>query len=195
MGCDIHVKTYLWSNVESRYIDMFEVLEGYDFFYERSRFEDIVGDRFYDLFGAFGCESRSNYPELDCLHYGIPEFLKGSTLQRILLQRGSGDFGFVWCILKELNGSILRYNRALGDPDLFYRNDPEDEAYLDYKEGCYTKKEFADFHKNVISGMKDIRKRIRNIRKTFTDPYSRFVDGDECYFDVDKTVFFIWFDN
>ena len=86
MGCDIHVKTYLWSKVENRYIDLFEVLESWSIASEHTDFPDIVGDRHYDLFGTFGHSGRSYYPAMDCLYYGFPPFLRGSTLEKFLTE-------------------------------------------------------------------------------------------------------------
>ena len=194
MGCDIHVKTYLWSKVENRYIDLFEVLESHDIGSEHAEFPDIVGERHYDLFGAFGHDGRSYYPAMDCLHDGFPPFLMGSTLEKVLTETRSGYFGFVWCLLPELSKSIPRYNRALADPELYYRNDPETDQYLDYKDGLFTKEEFRKYNQNVINGLKEVRKRIlklkRAVRNSFWNRITR-----ENLFDVEKTVFFVWFDS
>lgn len=194
MGCDIHVKTYLWSKVENRYIDLFEVLESWSIASEHTDFPDIVGDRHYDLFGAFGHSGRSYYPAMDCLYYGFPPFLRGSTLEKFLTEPRSGYFGFVWCLLPELSKSILRYNRALADPDLYYRNDPETDQYLDYKDGLFTKEEFRRYNQNVIDALKEVRKKVLKIRSAVLE---RFKNGEtgENLFDVEKTVFLVWFDN
>ena len=111
MGCDIHCKTYLWSRVENRYIDAFEIMETYPIKNENV-IPDIVGDRFYDLFGAFGNTARSYYPEMACLKDGIPPFLSGSTLVKFLELQG-GNFGYVWTFLPDIKKETLRYMKML----------------------------------------------------------------------------------
>ena len=193
MGCDIHVKTYLWSKVENRYVNLFEILESQDIGSEYTEFPDIVGGRHYDLFGAFGHNGRSYYPALKCIHPGIPQFLRGSTTE-LILDQTSEYFGFVWCLLPELSRGILEYNRALADPDIYYRNDPESEPYLDYKKGHFTKDDFRKYNQNVINGLKEVRKRILKLKRAVCNHFWNRITGENL-FDVEKTVFLVWFDN
>jgi len=193
MGCDIHVKTYLWSKVENRYIDAFEFMEAYSIKTE-SIVPSIVEDRFYDLFGAFGNTVRSYYPAMKCLRYGIPPFLKGSTLVKYLDLQG-GNFGYVWTLLPELKKETLRYMRMLKDPEIYYENDEDSDPYLDYKKGLFSKKDFEKENCNVISGIREIRKKVRIIEKNLSTDWAFDKKTITSLFDAKKTVFFIWFDN
>lgn len=194
MGCDIFNKTYLWSRREKRYIDSYDILVRYDI--EISHLiPDIVGDRFYDLFGAFGCRSRSYYPEMSRLNYGIPPFLEGTAFGKMVSAPDTGNFGFCWIFLPDLKVSIDEYNAKLRDPELYY-SDKECEQYLDYKDGFFSKEEFEKENLHVIDGLENVRKRVVQVETDLTSETSAW-RKDEIMEEVDvgKTVFFIWFNN
>ena len=79
MGCDIHFSVFVYSKSVEQYISINEII-GLTYLCDSYA---IVGDRYYDLFGAFGNTVRSYYPIMTTLHEGVPSHLLPKTSEHI----------------------------------------------------------------------------------------------------------------
>lgn len=200
MGCDLHNKTYLWSKVENRYVDAFDLMIAYDI-EKASTVWDLVPDREYDIYSAFGrpmmnCpEFGQPYPEMGRFKVGIPNLLVGTTFGKLVGSSGSGNFGYRWWLLPDLKAEIPRYVEILRDPELFFE-DKENECYLDYKAGMFTRERFEEFNRDAISGMERVLERISSIETILSsDTGSWTRDEISEAIEPEKTVFFFWFNS
>lgn len=118
MGCDIHQRTFLWPKYVKHYVGVGEAAD-------YSSEYGIVGDRYYDLFGLFGNEVRSNYSPLDCLNFGIPNDLLPRTARLSFKHYHVDRHTFSWALLPNLYSSVKRYIEKLKNPAKFVLDDPE----------------------------------------------------------------------
>lgn len=173
MGCDIHQRTFFWSKIIRRYVGAEEICDytsNYDF----------AKDRYYDFFGLFGNDVRSNYPALDCLHWGLPDELP-RTAKASFKHYGCDYHTISWCLLPELCASMTRYLEKLRNPAKFLVDDPEN-----FSEGLFELQEWKEDNSRLT---KYIEEKIRQLKYLVEDR-----DFEEII-DPDKTMFLIYFDN
>ena len=72
MGCDIHFKGYLYDRNSDDYIDI-DIINKMGL---EKPFPELVGDRYYDLFGLFGNNVRSVFPMMTGLNEGCPDWFE-----------------------------------------------------------------------------------------------------------------------
>lgn len=175
MGCDIHQRTFLWSKSIRHYVGVGEVTS-------YSSEYDIVGDRYYDLFGLFGNEVRSNYPPLDCLNFGIPNDLLPRTA-RLSFKHYSTDYHtFSWALLPNLYGSVKRYIEKLKDPAKFVLDDPESVNVA-----LFDLPEWKEDTSRLLNAVEKISRSLGWLAED-EDRYSKIIDNS-------KTMFMFYFDN
>ena len=164
---------------------------------EDSSFDELIRGRNYDLFSLFG-SSRGNYRELGYGHYGMPEFAKGTLLEKFCME--TCRYGFVWYRLPDLRKAVSERLGEIGRPWDYLDEDSEDRT--DWEEllsGAGTREgavKFAekyrgwlDEHRNVISALEDMK-----------DTLGRFSSlADHKWLanliDVEESVFLFFFDN
>lgn len=183
MGCDIHLKTFVFSKVENKFVPASGICE--DCVY--SKFPAIVGDRNYNLFGLFGNSVRSYYPELDCFEFDdCPEEIKNTAIYKY-----SKDIDFHthrWCYANKLVKSLGEYVERLLDPQKWrdYYDD-EDDFIQDVIDGKVSKKKYQELHLGVITSIYDLTEKIIDV-KDHLSTYSEYID-------IDKIIFLTWMDN
>jgi len=70
MGCDIHQKTWIYSKLDRKYLDIHEVDE-----YDSYVFPPLFTGRYYDFFNLFGVRgNRLQIPDRYISGFGCPEF-------------------------------------------------------------------------------------------------------------------------
>lgn len=173
MGCDIHQRTFLWSRSIRRYVAVGEVCD-YSEHYE------IVGDRYYDLFGLFGDNVRSMYPPLDNLNYGLPASLP-RTAKLSFKHYGQDYHTISWILLPDLYASISRYIEKLKNPARFLVEDPDS-----FTETMFDLPEWKEGTSFLLQAVEKIQKSLKWIIDD--RDYDKVVDPD-------KTMFLIYFDN
>jgi len=199
MGADIHMKTYVWSKIENKYIDAYSLCDNLDIMMREfltGSFPELVGDRHYDLFNLFGYHRGNSFKELDCLNYGIPDFVKETTFGKIL---ESGYFGFCWCGINELKKELVEYKDYDTDPEKFL--DHDSDIYLDWKEDPNSNQMKA-FISEILEESEYLNKEIDKILEKLSFYDKIRIKDDYSYesqlgelIDVDKTIFLFWFDN
>lgn len=171
MGCDIHQKLFVFSKVENKMVPATSITSDGSVRY----FPEIVGDRDYNLFGLFGNSARSYYPELDCFEgYEWPDFMNGTTFMKRV---DNCDYHTRrWCKLENLRKSLCEYKERLNDPFKFKEYyDSEDDLVLDAVEGKISKKDFANFHSDVLNSIEETINRIDEV-VSWLDDFSEIVD-------------------
>ena len=175
MGCDIHQRTFVLSKVTKKYVALGEI-EDYS-----GNFK-IVGDRYYDLFGLFGNTTRSNYPAMDCLNFGIPDELLPRTARASFKHYGIDYHTHSWAFLEDLVPGLAKYLDLLKNPGKFIVNYPE----------CFSEKwfelpEWKDDTTSLIGTVEKMHNSLKWILED-SDYYSKIID-------VRKTLFLFYFDN
>ena len=179
MGCDIHLKTFIFSKVENRMVPVSDV--GSDL----TTFTTIVGDRNYDLFGLFGNNVRSWYPELECLKYGYPDCIS----KTMLAWMNSSDYHTRrYCMAEDLITSLNNYKERLLDPKKFMEYyDVTDDFIVDVVEGKIPLENYKTYHKNIIESIDAVLTKIKRLKDDFW--------GMEDIVDTSKIMFVTWMDN
>ena len=177
MGCDIHLKTFIFSKTEKRMVPLDGCLTD-------SRYASIpciVGERNYDLFGLFGNDVRSNYPELDCLNEGFPEFLKDSTVLNI--QDNVDNHTRRWCWIWELKKSLKEYYERLMDPRKWYEWDEDENSYAAMVlNGNIDLVKYREHHAPLALSIQEILKKIDKLERMFGSERNEYVDGELIMF-------------
>lgn len=177
MGCDIHFSMFVYSKVVEQYVSIDEII-GLSFIFTDYA---IVGNRYYDLFGAFGNSARSSYPMMTTLHEGIPEHLLPKTTSASI-QMFCDYHTFTWATLKELKEGVCQYIDKLDNPSKFLLDDPEN-----FSENMF---EFPEWN---ISNT--------NLKKAFVEIKTKldYIDTDlRLYHDLidpSMTLFLFYFDS
>lgn len=177
MGCDIHQSIFVWSLVTNSYVSIGELIEGSWMAENYS----IVGNRYYDLFGAFGNTMRSSYPMMTTLHEGIPKHLLPKTtiacLDKIL------DYHtFTWATLLELKHGISQYIEKLDDPPKFLLDDPEN-----FSEDMLEFPEWNEMNTNLKDAFTKMRIHLGAVEE--------YLQTLKVIVDPSKTLFMFYFDN
>lgn len=183
MGCDIHVKTFVYSKVEKKMVPAMSVFE------DSKYFPQIVEDRDYDLFGLFGNSCRSWYPELDCfeIENDFPSFMKKTTLYKRI---NIGDYHTRrWCYADKLEASLKEYKENLLDPEKWLKRygDNNDDFLLDIAQKKVSAKKWKESNQCLIASIDEVLKKIEDVKMWIGD-YSDILDPE-------KIVFVTWMDS
>lgn len=180
MGCDIHVKSFVYSNVEKKMVPLNGAFPDSDYF------PVILGSRDYDLFGLFGNSFRSHYPELECLHDGYPKFMEEMTVYKMA---DCVDYHTRrWCNADELKNELLEYKDRLLDPKKWNDHYKDDSDFvLDAIEGKISLETYQKSHEYLIASIDTLVTEIDRV-KSWVDDYSNLLDES-------KIVFVTWMDN
>ena len=193
MGCDIHFKAYLYDKNSDDYIDIDVINQKLD---KDNQLPELVGYRYYNLFGLFGNTVRSEFPQLDGLTDGYPDFFRSKDPDDAECPDWYGYTHSTPTILKE---SLKKYQTIMNSGNIFLLNNDEDEAEVRKK--IYYKKEM--WNGRIFSESDSLSRAITEIIKSIDSYYkiSKTVkfkiicDLAGYDFDIDKTVFIFWFDN
>lgn len=188
MGCDIHLKTFIYSKVEKKYVPMSAVLEDCEYsdslFRPKRRFIPVIdGGRFYDFFGLMGNKFRSWYPELDCFEGNdFPEWMKDMTIYQLI---DCGDYHTRrWCYADKFVRALSEYRDALTDPDKWRKlqgsDNDNDELHL-------SPRTFLNANKFLIKYIDDVIQRVKYIKSGMEE--LNYVVNPE------KIVFVTWMDS
>lgn len=193
MGCDIHFKAYLYDKNSNDYIDIDVINQklGMD-----NQFPELVGYKYYSLFGLFGNTVRSAFPRLDGLTDGYPDFFRLKDPEDAECTDWYGYTHSTPTILKE---SLKKYQTTMNSGNIFLLNNDENEA--EKKKRIYYKREMwnDEFFSTVdgisreITGIIDLIDTYYEISKMVK--FKIICDLAGYDFDIDKTVFIFWFDN
>lgn len=193
MGCDIHFKAYLYDKNSNDYIDIDVINQklGMD-----NQFPELVGYRYYSLFGLFGNTVRSVFPRLDGLTDGYPDFFRLKDPEDVECPDWYGYTHSTPTILKE---SLKKYQTIMNSGNIFLLNNDEEEA--EKKKRIYYKREMWDYEffstvdgiSREITGIIDLIDTYYEISKMVK--FKIICDLAGYDFDIDKTVFIFWFDN
>lgn len=212
MSEDIHFRMYL-KRKGGGYVNAHEVCEWNP---EHTAFSEPFEGRNYDVFSLFG-SARGNYELLPSARFGLPDFLKGSDLDRYC--RECGFYGFVWFNVIELKNDLQGLIDRLHDPLKYF--DPDSDEYAAWKDlrapGNKTEKqmeklhrgysEWYDEHTPMLMKAYELHEKIQR----FVDMYCpaeekedevherpRRFDPQSPYaklFDMEETVFLFFFDS
>ena len=148
MGCDIHQKTFIWSNIEKRMVPVMGI-----FSEDACRIHEIVGNRDYNLFGLFGNSARSNYPELDCFEgTDFPDFMLEHTCGNVM-QYDPDAHTRRWCWLDKLKDSMLEFEKLLHHPRE-YAEKYDDMGIFMPNPREMSRKQFEQVNAGLISSIK-----------------------------------------
>lgn len=189
MGEDIHNKAYAKSKVVGKYVQSSELIVDQSF--DDSVFRDLVPGRSYKLFSCFGSH-RADFKMLDCLHDGIPDFVKEQfpTEYANITDKGWNHYGFCWATVKALRESIKQYIEKLKDPLLYFddKDDPEREFYADPEVDKECREAWQEDADVLSSQLAAIIKTIDSMK----DLYEEF--KLDALVDFDETIYLFWFD-
>ncbi len=175
MGQDIHSVIYVWSKIENKYVNAMET-DSIDY----TRYKPIFDGRNYDFFSLFGSK-RSNYPELDRLKYGIPDFVS-PTMRKFL--EDSDWHTITWIIASDLKASLIAYKNKLKNPANFILED-EDFTSLPKDQAM----------KIIDSWDEETENMAKFIQETIDYVTELIEDGPSDLIIPEKTVFITFFDN
>lgn len=192
MGEDIHYRCYLKSKRDGKYVNAHEVCEWSP---EHSMFSDLVEGRNYDAFSLFG-SSRGGFKPIAGAEYGLPPFLNGGELDEYC--KSCGYYGFEWFTLKSLCDGISWYESALADPRKYYGEDDDELATL-----LSPGEKSAEDIEEIVTRLREwyweaskIAEKIERIR-LIVKRFDECAKADCVYsrmFDLDETVFLVFFD-
>lgn len=149
MGCDIHQKTFIWSNIENKMVPVMGI-----FAEDACRVHEIVGNRDYDLFGLFGNSARSNYPELDCFEDSdFPDFMFEHTCGKVTKDDPDAHTRR-WCWLDRLKESMLEFERLLHHPKEYAKKYGDDIGFWMPNPNGLTCEKFEQINAGLISSIK-----------------------------------------
>lgn len=149
MGCDIHQKTFIWSNVEGRMVPAMGIFDE-----DSRRVPEIVGYRSYDLFGLFGNSARSNYPELDCFEgEEFPDFMNNLTCGAIFCDDQDAHTRR-WCWLDKLKKSMLEFEVLLHHPREYEKKYGGFDEFFMPNIKTMSVKQFETVNSGLISNIK-----------------------------------------
>ena len=177
MGCDIHFSVFVYSKSVEQYISINEII-GLTYLCDSYA---IVGDRYYDLFGAFGNTVRSYYPIMTTLHEGVPSHLLPKTTT-LSIHKDCDYHTYTWATLDELKVGVCQYIDKLDNPSRFLLDDPE------------------NFSENMF-GFPEWKEPNTNLKKTFVKIQNTLncIENDlrlyDDLIDPSKTIFLFYFDN
>ena len=198
MGCDIHCKTYVRDARTGRMVSIGEMFE------DGGALDSVVGDRDYDLFGAFGNSVRSWYPEFDCLKEGLPEFMSGTIAGKLAMDRDYHTRRH--CTFADLKAEIPMYVERLKDPKKWVEKYGEgDDFYDSAAEGEISAEDYVGTHRYMIDSLENLLVRIRDFEDSLRGYFdnerdNRSFGGDadekpDFGLDLGDIVLVTWMDN
>lgn len=177
MGCDIHFSMFVYSKAVKQFISINEII-GLSCLCDTYA---IVGNRYYDLFGAFGNSARSSYPMMTTLHEGVPSHLLPKTTI-LSIQKDTDYHTYTWATLEELREGVCQYIDKLDNPSRFLLDDPEN-----FSENMFEFPEWNISNTNLKDAFDKIKLKLN------------YIEGDLCLYadliDPSKTIFLFYFDS
>ena len=195
MGCDIHFKAYLYDKNSDDYVDIDIINQKLD---KDNQLPELVGNRYYDLFGLFGNDIRSRFPFLEGLTEGYPAFFEEKDPEDAKCEDWYGYTHINPIVLKD---SLKKYQNMMNTGNIFLLNNDEEVAEIEKR--IYYKKEKWHGYSKPFSAVDSLSNEIDRIVKSIDSYYKisklakfkMICDLAGYDFDIDKTEFIFWFDN
>lgn len=191
MGEDIHQKTYVKSKIAGKYISSAEL--AYSQNSEHSAFQELIPDRFYNLYSCFGSR-RADWKELGNIHYGMPDWFTETfpTESRMHDRMGSSWYGHCWFTHSELKSALAEYIEKLKSPDRYFDSE-DDDIELEQLNDPETSDAFV---KSWLEDAELLAQYMQKILDRLSEADSLAAeDGMSDIFDADDIVYMFWFDS
>lgn len=188
MGYNINSKAYLYNRNSNDYIDI-DVINKIGI---KKPFPTLIRYRYrnYSIFDLFRKSCISIYPTLDGLKVGLPNWFK----------KDPGAIFHYWygthSTLTDMEKMLTEYKKKMLEGNIFLLNNDEKTAER-YKRVYYSVSEDSDMSQvEYLSILIDnILNRINKYYDISKDPkFNILCDLNGYSFDIDKTVFIVWFE-